>query len=144
MTELINKDSFDKEGWVVIYTPSNAHFVGKRVDTASDDEKGVVTLSPGFNWLNESVMAAPGQMMIMRQPTPLGPTLESSVITLNYIGIQHVDKWDEDTREELFDRVKDIIKNMEEQKRQRSLEKSNLVIAQPGVNPNILKELQGK
>lgn len=146
MPELINanKETFDKSGWVVLITASNAHYVGKPVDSMTKEGEKTITLSPGFNWINESVMAGPGQMMIMRQPTPLGPTLESSVITIDYIGIQHIDHWDEDSKEEFFNHIDNLMKGMEQQKRRRSLEKSNLVVAQPGVNPNVLKDLMSK
>lgn len=146
MTELINnkEETFDKSGWVVLITSSNSHYVGKPVVSMVKDGEKTMTLSPGFNWINESVMAGPGQMMIMRQPTPLGPTLESSVITIDYIGIQYIDHWDEDTKEEFFHHIENLMKGMEQQRRRRSLEKSNLVIAQPGVNPNILRDLMSK
>ncbi len=144
MTDLIGKDKFDKSGWVVLITSSNSHFVGKPVDSMKKEGEKTLTLSPGFNWLNESVMAGPGQMMMMRQPTPLGPTLESSIITVDYIGIQHIDSWDEETKEDFFTQIENLMMGMEQQKRQRSLEKSNIVIPKPEVNPNVLRDLLGK
>jgi len=142
---MTDTNSFDKSGWVVLITASNAHYVGKPVESMKVEGEKTMTLSPGFNWINESVMAGPGQMMIMRQPTPLGPTLESSVITIDYIGVQHIDHWDQDTKDEFFNQVENLMAGMEQQKRRRSLERSNLVTAQPNVDvEKILRDIKSR
>lgn len=143
MTEEKKEEKFE-DNWVIVYTASNSHFAGKAVPTLSDKEDLTITLSPGFNWINESVMSGPGQMMLMRQPTPLGPTLESSVVQVQYIGIQYVDNWDKETKEDFFVQIKNIMKGMEDQKQKRALDRAGIVMAQPGVNPNVLRELQRK
>jgi hypothetical protein len=137
MVEEINT-GVDRKGWVIIYTASNSHFAGKVIA----DNNGKVTLNPAFNWINESAMPAPGQMMLIRQPTPLAPTLEASMLEIDYIGKQSIDEWDEDTKEEFFKQIDGLVDGMKAAKRQRDLQKSNIVIPKRNIDPRLFQDLK--
>ena len=130
----------NKENWRVIYTASNSHFVGE----VTSEKDNVVVMEPAFNWINESVMAGNGQMMLMRQATPLAPTVEASKLEIQYIGQQHVKDWDQTSQDEFFGQIDMLIKGMEQAQARKLEGPSKIVTPHANVDPRIMRDLLSK
>jgi hypothetical protein len=99
-----------------------------------------VILAPCYNWINESIMVDGGRMSMVRQAIPMGPTLESSILTVVPIGYQSVSMWDDDTKAEFFASIEALDEGMKQAQQRK---KSRIITPQGAIDPRILKDLRG-
>ena len=81
-------------------------------------------------------MVGPGQMAIMRQPTPLQGTLEASKIEITqHCAVQRLEDWPEHAKDEILRQIENIISNMQLESAKRA------GIEIPGTSPEIGRKL---
>jgi len=121
----------EKDNWVIVYTAAG-NYIGREVSNNSSS----IELNPAFVWINEQVMVGPGQMAIMRQPTPLQGTLEASKIEITqHCAVQKLEDWPEHSRDEVLRQIENIISNMQLESAKRA------GIEIPGPSPEIGRKL---